>query len=128
MKGEARSAYASGRSFDGLEVAKHFRLDIREAGLSYAREEVKSAEEAALDGIVVRTSVQKAALDTEEAVPAYEDLGHVGRRFAATRPSTSRLRPIHSLANRVRAHVFLCMLAYYVEWHMRQALAPALRR
>ena len=63
-------------------MAKHFRLDIREAGFSYARDEVKIAEEAALDGIyVVRTSVQKTALDTEEAVRAYKDLGHVEQAF-----------------------------------------------
>ena len=109
-------------------MAKHFRLDIREAGFSYARDEVKIAEEAALDGIyVVRTSVQKAALDTEEAVRAYKDLGHVEQAFRSYKTVDLKVRPIyHYLVDRVRAHVFLCMLAYYVEWHMRQALAPLL--
>jgi hypothetical protein len=71
--------------------------------------------------------VQKAALDTEEAVRAYKDLGHVEQAFRSYKTVDLKVRPIyHYLVDRVRAHVFLCMLAYYVEWHMRQALAPLL--
>jgi hypothetical protein len=128
LKGEAPIGLRVGKVLHRFKMAKHFRLDIREAGFSYARDEVKIAEEAALDGIyVVRTSVQKAALDTEEAVRAYKDLGHVEQAFRSYKTIDLKVRPIyHYLVDRVRAHVFLCMLAYYVEWHMRQALAPLL--
>ena len=71
--------------------------------------------------------MQKAALDTEEAVRAYKDLGHVEQAFRSYKTVDLKVRPIyHYLVDRVRAHVFLCMLAYYAEWHMRQALAPLL--
>ena len=128
LKGEAPIGLRVGKVLHRFKMAKHFRLDIREAGFSYARDEMKIAEEAALDGIyVVRTSVQKAALDTEEAVRAYKDLGHVEQAFRSYKTIDLKVRPIyHYLVDRVRAHVFLCMLAYYVEWHMRQALAPLL--
>jgi hypothetical protein len=128
LKGEAPIGLRVGKVLHRFKMAKHFRLDIREAGFSYARDEVKIAEEAALDGIyVVRTSVQRAALDTEEAVRAYKGLGHVEEAFRSYKTVDLKVRPIyHYLVDRVRAHVFLCMLAYYVEWHMRQALAPLL--
>jgi Transposase DDE domain len=128
LKGEARIGLRVGKVLHRFKMAKHFRLDIREAGFSYARDELKIAEEAALDGIyVVRTSVQKAALDTEETVRAYKDLAHVEQAFRSYKTVDLKVRPIyHYLADRVRAHVFLCMLAYYVEWHMREALAPLL--
>ncbi len=128
LKGEAPIGLRVGKVLHRFKVAKHFRLDIREAGFSYTRDEVKIAEEAALDGIyVVRTSVQKAALDTEETVRAYKDLSHVEEAFRSYKTIDLKVRPIyHYLADRVRAHVFLCMLAYCVEWHMRQALAPLL--
>jgi len=128
LKGEAPIGLRVGKVLHRFKMAKHFRLDIRAAGFSYARDELKIAEEAALDGIyVVRTSVQKAALDTEEAVRAYKDLGHVEQAFRSYKTVDLKVRPIyHYLVDRVRAHVFLCMLAYYVEWHMRQALAPLL--
>jgi Transposase DDE domain len=128
LKGEARIGLRVGKVLHRFKMAKHFRLDIRAAGFSYARDELKIAEEAALDGIyVVRTSVQKAALDTEETVRAYKDLAHVEQAFRSYKTVDLKVRPIyHYLADRVRAHVFLCMLAYYVEWHMREALAPLL--
>jgi hypothetical protein len=128
LKGEAPIGLHVGKVLHRFKMAKHFRLDIREAGFSYARDEMKIAEEAALDGIyVVRTSVQKAVLDTEEAVRAYKDLGHVEEAFRSYKTVDLKVRPIyHYLVDRVRDHVFLCMLAYYVEWHMRQALAPLL--
>ncbi|MCA1854134.1 MAG: IS1634 family transposase, partial [Beggiatoa sp.] len=128
LKGEAPIGLRVGKVLHRFKMAKHFRLDIREAGFSYARDEVKIAEEAALDGIyVVRTSVQKAEIDTEETVRAYKDLGHVEEAFRSYKSVDLKVRPIyHYLADRVRAHIFLCMLAYYVKWHMRQALAPLL--
>jgi hypothetical protein len=128
LKGEAPIGLRVGKVFHRFKMAKHFRLDIRAAGFSYARDEVKIAEEAALDGIyVIRTSVQKAEIDTEEAVRAYKDLGHIEQAFRSYKTVDLKVRPIyHYLVDRVCAHVFLCMLAYYVEWHMRQALAPLL--
>jgi hypothetical protein len=128
LKGEAPIGLRVGKVLHRFKMAKHFRLDIREAGFSYARDEVKIAEEAALDGIyVVRTSVQKAEIDAEETVRAYKDLGHVEEAFRSYKTVDLKVRPIyHYLADRVRAHIFLCMLAYYVEWHMRQAFAPLL--
>ena len=128
LKGAAAIGLRVGKILNRFKMAKHFRLDIREAGFSYVRDEVKIAEEAALDGIyVVRTSVQKAALDTQEAVRAYKDLGHVEQAFRSYKTVDLKVRPIyHYLPERVRAHVFLCRLAYYVEWHIRQALAPLL--
>jgi transposase len=130
LKGEAGIGLRVGKILNRFKMAKHFRLDIREASFSYVRDEVKIAEEAALDGIyVVRTSVQKAALDTEETVRAYKDLGHVEQAFRSVKTVDLKVRPIyHYLPERVRAHVFLCMLAYYVEWPIRQALATALVR
>jgi DDE family transposase len=128
LKGEAPIGLRVGKVLHRFKMAKHFRLDIRAAGFSYARDEVKIAEEAALDGIyVIRTSVQKAEIDTEEAVRAYKDLGHIEQAFRSYKTVDLKVRPIyHYLVDRVCAHVFLCMLAYYVEWHMRQALAPLL--
>jgi hypothetical protein len=128
LKGEAPIGLRVGKVLHRFKMAKHFRLDIREAGFSYARDEVKIAEEAALDGIyVVRTSVQKAEIDAEETVRAYKDLGHVEEAFRSYKTVDLKVRPIyHYLADWVRAHIFLCMLAYYVEWHMRQAFAPLL--
>ncbi len=128
LKGEAPIGLRVGKVLHRFKMAKHFRLDIREAGFSYAREEVKIAEEAALDGIyVVRTSVPTVELSAEDTVRAYKDLGHVEQAFRSYKSVDLKVRPIyHYLVDRVRAHVFLCMLAYYVEWHMRQALAPLL--
>jgi hypothetical protein len=109
-------------------VSKHFKLTITEEAFSYQRDDARIAEEAALDGIyVIRTSVPKEKLDAEETVRAYKDLSTVERAFRSYKTVDLKVRPIyHHLADRVRAHVFLGMLAYYVEWHMRKALAPLL--
>jgi transposase len=107
-----------GAVIDKHRMAKHFVLDIRDGHVSFHRDEANIAAEATLDGIyVIRTSVPKDRFSAEAAVGAYKSLAQVERAF----------RPIHHwLADRVRAHVFLCMLAYYVEFHMRRALAPML--
>jgi hypothetical protein len=113
---------------DRYRVGKHFRLTITENGFSFERDEKRIEEEAALDGIyVIRTSVPAQEYSAEEAVRAYKDLSHVQRAFRCLKTVDLKVRPIgHRRPDRVRAHVFICMLAYYVEWHMRKSLAPML--
>lgn len=128
LKGQDRIGLRVGKVLNRFKVGKHFILTITEESFSYQRDAVRIAEEAALDGIyVIRTSVSKEELDTEEIVRAYKELTGVERAFRSYKTVDLKVRPIyHYLANRVRAHVFLCMLAYYIEWHMRKALAPLL--
>jgi len=111
-----------------FKVAKHFLLTITEDGFTYQRDEGRIAEEAALDGVyVIRTSVGEGELGPEGTVRAYKDLAAVERAFRCLKGVDLRVRPVgHWLERRVRAHLFLCMLAYYVDWHMRRALAPLL--
>ena len=110
------------------EVGKHFELTIREDGFSYQRKQDQIIVEAELDGIyVIRTSVKAEKLTSENTVRAYKDLSTGGTRLSKHQDSGSEGPPIfHWLDDRIRAHVFLCMLAYYVEWHMREKLAPLL--
>jgi len=110
------------------KVGKHFELGIDDTQFSYHRKEANIREEAALDGIyVIRTSVDSGILTPDSAVRAYKDLGKVERAFRCMKTIGLKVRPIfHRLDTRIRAHVFLCMLAYYVEWHMREKLAPIL--
>jgi hypothetical protein len=114
-----------GKVIDKRKVGKHFLLDIGPGRLSWRRDQDKIAAEAALDGIyVIRTSVPSAVLDAAGAVAAYKDLKHVERDFRITKADDLDLRPIHHyLAGRVRGHVLICMLACYLTWHLRQALA-----
>jgi transposase len=128
LRGRDRIALRVGKVLGRFKVGKHFRLDIADTELRYERDEKKIAEEAALDGIyVVRTSVPADLLAAERTVGAYKSLSLVERAFRSIKTVDLKVRPIHHrLADRVRAHVFLCMLAYYVEWHMREALAPIL--
>jgi len=104
------------------------RTTIRDDEFSYRRNEARIIEESALDGIyVVRTSVSAKRLGPEDTVRAYKDLSKVERAFRSIKTVDLKVRPIfHWLDDRIRAHVFLCMLAYYVEWHMRRKLAPIL--
>jgi hypothetical protein len=110
------------------KMAKHFTVTITDSGFTFARKTTAIAAEAALDGIyVVRTSLPAGALDDAGTVRAYKSLAFVERAFRCLKTVDLQVRPIyHWLADRVRAHVFLCMLAYHVEWHMRQKLAPML--
>src|SRR6516164_785599 len=110
------------------KMAKHFALDIRDGHFSWARKVDQIAAEAKLDGIyVIRTSVPAEDLSPTHAVQAYKDLSRVERAFRSMKTVDLEVRPIrHWTADRVRAHVFLCMLAYQVEWHLRQVLAPLL--
>jgi Transposase DDE domain len=104
-------------------VKKHFALDISDGHLHYQRKQAQIAEEAALDGIyVLRTTVAADRLDAPDVVRAYKQLKEVERDFRALKGPGLQIRPIHHrLEHRVRAHVFLCMLALYVEWHLRHA-------
>jgi len=111
-----------------FKMGKHFQIAITDTQLRYTRDTQRLAADAALDGVyVVRTSVSGETLSTERTVGAYKSLAAVERAFRSLKTVDLAVRPIgHRLAERVRAHVFLCMLAYYVEWHMRQVLAPLL--
>ena len=117
-----------GKVLNRFKVGKHFQIDIGSGQFSYERNLVSIKTEAALDGLyVIRTSVEKQKLDAKETVRAYKSLSQVERAFRSLKTVDLKIRPIyHHLENRVKAHVFLCMLAYYVEWHMRQNLAPLL--
>ncbi len=109
-------------------VAKHLDLDITDASFSFARKTAEIAAEAATDGVyVIRTSLAAETFDDAETVRSYKSLALVERAFRCIKTVDLHVRPVyHRLADRVRAHVFLCMLAYYLEWHMRQRLAPML--
>jgi transposase len=128
LRGAAEIGLAVGAVLDSRKMAKHFALEIRDGHMAWQRRGDRIAEEAQLDGIyVIRTSVPAEHLDMAETVQAYKDLSRVERAFRCMKTEDLEIRPIrHWAAARVRAHVFLCMLAYHVEWHLRQALAPLL--
>ncbi len=112
-----------GKVINQYKVAKHFELAIGEASFTFQRKHERIAAEAALDGIyIIRTSVSAAQMDAPECVRNYKSLANVERAFRSLKTVDLKVRPIHHrLADRVRAHIFLCVLAYYVEWHMREA-------
>ena len=128
LRGKDKIGVAVGKVINRYKMGKHFLLEITERGFTYRRDEARICNEAALDGLyVIRTSVGKGEFAPEGAVRAYKDLALVERAFRCLKGVDLRVRPVgHRRERRVRAHVFLCMLAYYVEWHMRQALAPLL--
>ena len=109
-------------------MAKHFVLDITDESFSFHRNQDKIAAEQQLDGVyIVRSNVEPEQFDAAETVRAYKDLSKVERAFRSLKSVDLKVRPLHHRrADRVRAHVLLCMLAYYVEWHMRRALTPLL--
>ena len=128
LRGEQAIALRVGRVIEHFHMAKHLALTITDTSLAWARKDEAIAAEAALDGLyVIRTSLSKDKLDANAAVAAYKSLAHVERAFRSMKTVDLNVRPIfHYSEQRVRAHVFLCMLAYYVEWHMRQRLKPML--
>jgi hypothetical protein len=128
LQGAAAIGQAVGAVINRRKVGKHFCCTITDTDFSFARDRAAIAAEARLDGIyVIRTSVEADALSAGETVQAYKDLARVERAFRCLKTVDLDIRPIrHWTAPRVRAHVFLCMLAYHVEWHLRQALAPLL--
>jgi len=128
LRGADKIGLRAGAVLGKRKMAKHFELTITDTAFSFARNKALIQKEAALDGFyVLRTSVPADRLDTAAVVSAYKSLAHVERAFRSVKTVDLEVRPIHHrLAQRVRAHVFLCMLAYYLVWHMRKALAPLL--
>jgi hypothetical protein len=129
LRGKDKIALRLGRVLDRRKVAKHFSIEIGDDHLSYARDPGSIADEAALDGIyVLRSSVGGGELGSGEIVSSYKALAHVERAFRAFNTDLD-IRPIrHRTENRVRAHVFLRMISYYITWHMQARLAPMLFR
>ena len=128
LRGRDNIALRVGTVLGRRKVAKHFTLTITEDSLAFARDEAAIAAEAALDGFyVLRTSVEAKDLDSGATVLAYKSLAHVERAFRSLKSIDLEVRPVHHrLAGRVRAHVFLCMLAHHVQWHLHRKLAPLL--
>lgn len=128
LKGADKIGLRVGKVLNRFKMAKHFILDISDESLQYRRNEEKIEAESLLDGFyIVRTSVDASTMGAEEAVKAYKGLSWVERAFRSLKSIDLKVRPVfHWLETRVRAHVFHCMLGYYVEWHMRRALAPLL--
>jgi transposase len=112
-----------GKVVNQYKVAKHFELTLGETAFSYQRRRESIAAEAALDGVyIIRTSVPAAKMDAADCVRNYKALANVERAFRSLKTMDLKVRPIHHrTADRVRAHIFLCLLAYYVEWHLREA-------
>src|SRR5271169_5308654 len=128
LRGAAKIGVKVGAVLDKHKMAKHFDLTISDARFAYARKTNQVVDEAALDGLyAVRTSLPADAIDDKATVRAYKSLSMVERAFRCLKTVDLHVRPIHHwLEERVRAHVFLCMLAYYVEWNLRARLAPML--
>jgi transposase len=117
-----------GRVLGRFKMGKHYQIQIEEDGFRYARKLESIEREKKLDGIyIIRTNVSADAMTAPQVVGSYKQLSNVERAFRSLKTVDLNVRPIHHrLADRVRSHVFLCMLAYYVEWHMRRKLAPLL--
>lgn len=126
LKDPAKIGMRVGRVVNRYKMAKHFELDISEGQFTYRRLWDRIDQEAALDGIyIIRTSLPTERLDSAQTVTAYKNLANVERNFRSLKTVDLELRPIHHrLADRVRAHVLICMLAAYLVWHLRQAWAP----
>jgi hypothetical protein len=123
LKGADAIGLRVGKVINQRKMAKHFELAIGENSLTFERKHAAIAAEAALDGIyIIRTSVDEARMDGADCVRSYKALAQVERAFRSLKTVDLKVRPIHHrTADRVRAHILLCMLAYYVEWHMREA-------
>jgi hypothetical protein len=128
LTGAAKIGQAVGAVLNRRKVGKHFDVTITDHDLVFARKQQQIDSEAALDGIyVLRTNLAPATLDDTGIVTSYKALAGVERAFRSIKTVDLEIRPIHHrLGDRVRAHVLLCMLAYYLEWHLRQKLAPIL--
>jgi transposase len=128
LRDPARINYRIGEALGPKKVAKYFRWEITAAGLSYQRDPERIARDAILDGVyALRTSLPAPRLDAAHTVRSYKQLANLERVFRILKSVDLEIRPIHHrLAERVRAHVLICLLAYYVEWHLRRTLAPLL--
>ena len=127
LKGRAAIDRRVGRDVNRRKVGKHLEVDVADGGIAWRRREDRIAAEARLDGVyVIRTSLGPEAMGTEAAVDAYKSLAGVERAFRNAKTDL-RIRPVYVYSpDHVRAHVFMCMLALHVEWHMRRRLAPIL--
>jgi transposase len=123
LTGQDKIGVQVGKIINRHKVAKHFELSIGEAALGWSRRQDAIDAEAALDGLyVIRTSLDAKRMDAPSCVRSYKALANVERAFRSLKTVDLKVRPIHHrLADRVRAHILLCMLAFYVEWHMREA-------
>jgi transposase len=128
LRGRKEIGLAVGKILGRYKMGKHFSLFIEEDGFRCERKQTNIEREAALDGIyVIRTSVPVETFNSEKVVGCYKRLSDVERAFRSLKSVDLKIRPIyHHLADRVKAHVLVCMLSFYVEWHMRRALAPML--
>ena len=126
LAGQDKIGVQVGKIINRHKMAKHFELSIGQASLNWSRRQDAIDAEAALDGLyVIRTSLSAQRMDASDCVRSYKALSNVERAFRSLKTVDLKVRPIHHrLAERVRAHILLCMLAFYVEWHMRQAWAP----
>ena len=123
LQGKDKIGVRVGKVVNQYKMAKHILLDIEDKRFTYALDEENIQAEAALDGVyVIRTSLDKERISDEDAVRSYKQLTYVERAFRSMKTMDLQVRPIHHrLEGRVRAHIFLCMLAYYVQWHMVDA-------
>ncbi len=128
LRGRAEIGLEVGAVIDRHKMAKHFDLTIADDGFTYRRRTEAIEAEARLDGLyVIRTNLPPEAMSAEELVGSYKSLAQVERAFRTMKSVDLQIRPVyHWLVPRVRAHLFLCMLAYHVEWHMRERLRPIL--
>jgi transposase len=128
LRGKQNIGLRAGKIVNRYKMGKHFQLRIENDSFHYERKTANIEREQNLDGIyVIRTSVKKETLSSQQVVASYKSLSGVERAFRSLKTVDLQVRPIHHrLPDRVRAHILLCVLAYYVEWHMRQLLAPIL--
>jgi len=126
LVGKDKIGVAAGKVVNRYKVSKHFEMTITDSALSFVRIQQNIDAEAAVDGLyIIRTSLKAERMDAAACVRTYKSLAQVERAFLSMKMMDLKVRPIHHhLEGRVRAHIFLCMLAYYVEWHMREAWAP----
>jgi Transposase DDE domain len=128
LQGSAQIGLAVGAVINKFKMKKHIAVDIKDAQFSFSRKTEQIAREAELDGIyILRTSLSDDACAADDVVRSYKQLSRVERAFRTLKGVDLEIRPIfHRLEKRVRAHIFLAMLAYYVEWHLREAWASLL--
>jgi len=128
LQGRDKIGVRVGKVVNKYKVAKHFTLDIVDDQFDFAINHDSVTAEAATDGLyVIRTSLEAERFDDEDTVRSYKSLSQVERAFRSLKSIDLQIRPIHHrLETRVRAHIFLCMLAYYVQWHMLSAWRPLL--
>ena len=128
LRGKQNIGVRAGKILNRYKMGKHFQLHIEDDSFRYERKTANIEREQSLDGIyVIRTSVKQEILSSQQVVASYKSLSGVERAFRSLKTVDLQVRPIHHrLPDRVRAHILLCMLAYYVEWHMRLLLAPLL--